>query len=118
MRVSSQRRPVSATRPPSAPTTITSKLAADRSGTLSSENSGRTPIIGPVWVIGSVRSRSTARPPASRMRTAILASSGRVVSGSAGAATGKVARPSASVRGSPVKVSRTGVTSSSSRPKR
>ena len=51
----------------------TSKLAVSESPSALPVNSGFTPIIGADGAMGSVSLRSTARPPASAMRTTISA---------------------------------------------
>ena len=63
------------------------------------ENSGFTPIIVVVGTMGSVRLRSTARPPDSTNRTVISASSGRDVLGTFSSATVNLALPFSSVCG-------------------
>ena len=78
---------------------MTSKVAFSPSPSERPENSGLTPIIGPLGVTGSVSLRSTARPPGSLMRTMICASSGRVVVGCLSSVTLKRALPLASVSG-------------------
>ena len=91
--------PVRASGVPSGAATITSKFAFSPSPSERPENSGLTPIIGPSGVTGSVSLRSTARPPASAMRTVTCASSGRVAAGCLSSVTVNLALPLRSVSG-------------------
>jgi len=78
---------------------IESKVAFSPSPSERPENNGFTPIIGPGGVTGSTSLRSTARPPASAMRTVSCASSGRDEAGCFSIERLNFALPSLSVVG-------------------